>query len=110
VTEANGHRSARIEQERALRAASESVAALDAQIATETEGKLAAVKEAIEHRRARADFEARGRKAAEVRARVEALAAQAARAWAEVEEAKTRQTLAQTRAALAAHHAPGERR
>jgi hypothetical protein len=74
---------ARLEKERSLQTASESAATLDGQIAAETEAKLAAVKEAIQHRRVRVEFEARGRKAAEVRARVEVLAARAAREWAE---------------------------
>jgi hypothetical protein len=65
------------------------------------------VKEAIQHRRVRVEFEARGRKAAEVRARVEALAARAAREWAEREETQTRQSLAQARSALPSHRTPG---
>jgi hypothetical protein len=62
--------------------------------------KLAAVRDAIRHRRERAEYEARVCRAAEIRARIEASAAQAARARAEAEELETRRALARIRSML----------
>jgi hypothetical protein len=95
-------RLAAVEQslQQALQEAAAAVSEAEARADAEAKAKLAAVEQALAARRERIAFEARVRKAAEVRARAEAIAAQAARAHAEAEEQATRQALARARATL----------